>query len=301
MAKPTKLKDPNGAIYAALAKRFQAPEWAFLTEVANGTGGHAKRAADAVAINTWPSRGLELHGVEVKVTRSDWLRELKNPAKSEPVQRYCHRWWIATLPDVVRDDELPSTWGLLILKGKTRLVASVQAPELKPVAPDMAIVASLGRRMQGGVEGAMARARREIDSGAEYDRGYADGKAMFEAAAPRVHQEYERLKRTVETFEQHAGVSLRHHHAATMGNSLRDLIRLRTQGGDPLWRLTHTIDGLSQAAEQLRLEHKVLQGFREEMDQQASPEEALGETGVEATQAPCALSADRTARTAEAG
>ncbi len=37
-------------VYAALRERFAAPEWAIFFEVANGTGHHGRRYADAVAM-----------------------------------------------------------------------------------------------------------------------------------------------------------------------------------------------------------------------------------------------------------
>jgi hypothetical protein len=69
-------------VIAALRKKYPAAAWAFLEQVANGTGYAKKyRWADALAMGLWPSRGMELHGIEVKVSRSDWLRELENPAR----------------------------------------------------------------------------------------------------------------------------------------------------------------------------------------------------------------------------
>lgn len=106
----------------ALRRRYPAPGWALLFEVPNGTGGHKSRVADAVAMGLWPSRGLHLHGFELKAYRSDWLRELKNPKKAETVAQYCDLWWLVTEPDVARVDEIPDAWGWLELQkgGKLR-------------------------------------------------------------------------------------------------------------------------------------------------------------------------------------
>src|SRR3546814_15144887 len=69
-------------INAALRARFCAPEWALLFNVGNATGATQRRWADAVAMNLYPSRGLELPGFDVKASRSDWLLEPKQPDKS---------------------------------------------------------------------------------------------------------------------------------------------------------------------------------------------------------------------------
>ncbi|MBW2673476.1 MAG: hypothetical protein JRD89_08705 [Deltaproteobacteria bacterium] len=146
-----------------LLRRFDAPAWAVLFEVKSSTGyaNGEPRSADAVAISLWPSRGLAIHGVEIKVHRSDWLRELKKPNKSEAVQKHCDFWWIAAPKGVVEVDELPPTWGLLEVSGKRGLVAKRQAPELAAKPLDLGFVASLGRRMGGAVEQAMRTARQD--------------------------------------------------------------------------------------------------------------------------------------------
>jgi hypothetical protein len=90
------------------------------------------RTADFIAVDTWPSSmrqgWLTVHGVEVKVSRGDWLRELKNPAKSELGMPYAtHRWLAVPDMSLVRAGELPAGWGLLSVTGSRGLVAQVQA------------------------------------------------------------------------------------------------------------------------------------------------------------------------------
>jgi hypothetical protein len=72
----------TAALKEALTVRFSGEEWARFFEVASGTGAQAGRSADMLAMNMFPSRGLRIHGVECKASRSDWLRELKNPLLS---------------------------------------------------------------------------------------------------------------------------------------------------------------------------------------------------------------------------
>jgi hypothetical protein len=47
------------------------------------SGWSRESRADAIARHLWPSQGLELIGFELKVSRSDWLREIKDPYKCE--------------------------------------------------------------------------------------------------------------------------------------------------------------------------------------------------------------------------
>lgn len=190
-------------MYAALRDRFCGPEWALFFEVANGTGGHQRRYADAVAMNLYPSRGLEINGVEVKVSRSDWLRELKNPKKAEDVYRYCDRWWLAVSdPNIVQMGELPATWGLMVLTGKSLKVAT-QAPKLEPVPLDRTFFAALARRSSEIPE---AQVKALVDKRVEEQRErltYGDRQA-----AERARAELAELRRKVSAFENAAGFSI---------------------------------------------------------------------------------------------
>ena len=60
-----------GDIRASLRRHYAAPEAAICFEVAQGTGTHARRHLDAVAMELWPSRGLALIGIEIKVDYYD--------------------------------------------------------------------------------------------------------------------------------------------------------------------------------------------------------------------------------------
>lgn len=56
-------------------------------------------------------------GFEVKTSRSDWLRELKDPSKSEAWRRYCTHFYVVAPRGVVNKDELPAGWGLILPRG----------------------------------------------------------------------------------------------------------------------------------------------------------------------------------------
>ncbi|VWB96746.1 hypothetical protein BPS26883_04681 [Burkholderia pseudomultivorans] len=139
-------------VKAALRARFCSPEWALFFEVADATGARHSRWADAVAMNLWPSRGLAIHGVEVKVSRSDWLRELKAPSKSAPVQRYCDHWWIVAPAGVLKDGELPPTWGHYEVKPGGILRELVAAPKLESEPVTRQFVAAMMRRASAADE-----------------------------------------------------------------------------------------------------------------------------------------------------
>ena len=155
----------SAEIRAALKLRYQAQSHALLFEVANATGAHGRVFADAVAFGLWPSHGHTVEGIEIKVSRSDFLAEMAKPEKSQPVFQYCDRWWLAVPKGLVAPAEVPDTWGVLELNGD-RLVTRKKAPKLTPVAMPRSFVASLLRRHAGADEDtARAMIGREVTAG----------------------------------------------------------------------------------------------------------------------------------------
>lgn len=101
----------------------------YLTEVT--APGHSGRRADAVHVGLWASRGAGIVEVcELKVSRADWLKELKDPKKAEAWWPYCHAFWLVVpCEGIVRDDELPKGWGLMMPSGRGRRFKVLVKPE----------------------------------------------------------------------------------------------------------------------------------------------------------------------------
>lgn len=149
MADGAASKVTSDDVRAALRLRFEPGQFALLWEVANGTGANARRFADAIAFGLWPSHGCKIEGIEIKVSRSDFLHEMKQPEKSTPIYQHCHHWWLACPAGMVSPDELPPTWGLLELLENGTLRAKRKAPLLEPVDMPRSFVAALLRRHAG--------------------------------------------------------------------------------------------------------------------------------------------------------
>lgn len=92
-------------------------EYAYMAGVRNNAGFDATRTFDGVAMSLWPSRGLRIEIFEIKVSRSDWQRELSKPAKAEDACRIADRFWIVAPRGCVQPGELPPTWGLIEVTG----------------------------------------------------------------------------------------------------------------------------------------------------------------------------------------
>ena len=104
-------------------------------------------------------------GVEVKVSRSDWVRELADPAKASETLEYASHCWLA-VPDasMVRDGELPAGWGLLCPAGIRGLIAKVAPVPRQPEPLTPSAVAAL---LRAAVKTAVARERRGVEADRE--------------------------------------------------------------------------------------------------------------------------------------
>lgn len=153
----------EGAVFRLLERRYPESQYAIFSQVADETGARQSRWADAIAFGLWPSRGLEIEGFEIKVSRSDWLSELKDPSKSSAIQRYCHRWWIvAGSRKIIKPEEIPKSWGLLIPRGNDMLEAKVPAPLLTPKKISRKFCAAVMRRAAEGHQRTLRNIKDEL-------------------------------------------------------------------------------------------------------------------------------------------
>jgi len=163
MATPAKQTPTTAQIEDALCLRYPKESHALIFGVRDKAGFAANRTGDAVAVGLWPSRGLEIEGFEIKASRSDWLRELKDHAKAEALFQFCDRWWIATGDaSIAQAHEIPPKWGLLVYSGG-RLRVSIQAEKLEPKQITRSFLASLMKRVmaQAPSEEQLRRVREE--------------------------------------------------------------------------------------------------------------------------------------------
>ncbi len=190
-------------VNAALRARFCSPEWALFFEVGDATGAQHRRWADAVAMNLYPSRGLEIQGFEVKVSRADWSKELKMPEKSAPVQQYCDRWWIVTPAGIVKDGELPPTWGHYEVSEGGKLRQVVAAPKLESIPVTRAFVASMMRRASGADEDLINTVvQTKLSQERSHDRARMDHEIASRTA------QHEELRARVKEFEDASGIKI---------------------------------------------------------------------------------------------
>lgn len=250
------LKPSSAMVRAALRTRYAPPAFALLEEVRSHLGHEASRSADAVAISMWPSRGIEILGIEIKVSRADWLGELKKPQKADEIAKFCDRWWLAVGDEsVVKLPELPEPWGLLVLQGAS-LVVKKEAPLLTPETLSKVFVASLLRRVAQGLDKlrastafeAFERARSEV---VPQQRQYE---------LDRIQGELDDATQAIAGFEEATGVKL--YNGKRVGQQFRRFMDLQT-GYDP-----KPVDTLVRAADFLDRQATALREMGARLEQQ---------------------------------
>ena len=226
-------------IRLAMSKRWAEPEYAIMWEVSNATGSSARRYADAVIMSLWPSRGLELHGVEIKISRADWKREAADPTKAEAIARYCDRWYIHTAPGVVDDlSALPPAWGLREFNGKTwRTIREAAKNDPEPMT--RSFLAALLRRADDTMRLMINEATKEArdQASAEVRKHRESYISDVEKAATRRTALLEEKAKNFEAFEAAFGAdslanwSVNH---AALGRAARILSECGKGGYTPL-------------------------------------------------------------------
>lgn len=104
-----------GLIVRRLESRHPPDAWAFAPEVETGTGYplpnrldalKGRRVIDAFAISLWPGKSFLRVAYEIKLQRSDWLAELKNPTKNAQARYLSDEFWFVLGPGVFREEDL---------------------------------------------------------------------------------------------------------------------------------------------------------------------------------------------------
>lgn len=125
----------------------QLPGGIFVPEC--GLNGSTGSRVDALYVGFTSSSGRLLVGHELKVSRADWRHELDKPGKADTWADECHAWYVVA-PDttIVRPEELPPGWGLMVINPRTttRLEVKVKAQVHADRVPSWRVVRSIMAR-----------------------------------------------------------------------------------------------------------------------------------------------------------
>lgn len=252
-------------LFARLQGTFSAPGYITLEEVRDATGFDGTRTADAMAISLYRSRGKALWGFEMKVSRTDWLKELKQPEKAESIMQYCDYWGLV-VPDknIVKPGELPPTWGMYVAQ-KNRLKCVTPCPKLEPRPLSMkmftALAYAISQRQAKADEVALRKAR---------DDGYKQGSQRADGAY--YEKQYTELHERVTAFEKAAGLNIQY--GWQKPEKIGGVVKAIIDGQAPLKRildtakynLTKTEDLKKEIEKQIEVLHQAMVGYPQQDD-----------------------------------
>jgi hypothetical protein len=189
----------EGLVFEKLRHIWPSPGYVRLPQVRNGTGYARSRTttADALVLSVWPSRGLWIAGVEIKVSLADWKKELAKPDKADEIQKYCHYWYVAAPKGVIPIATLPELWGLVEVNGNTAEICK-QAPRLNPKPVDLLFLCAALRAAEDvtvSKAGFNDEVKKQVD-------------VAVQAEQRNKKYDYERLHEAVKAFEEASGISL---------------------------------------------------------------------------------------------
>lgn len=232
-------------LYLRLQGTFSPPAYITLEEVRDATGFDGHRTADAIAVSLYRSRGKAIWGFEMKVSRSDWLHELKQPEKAESIMRYCD-YWALVVPnkDIVKPGELPATWGMYVAQ-KNRLKCVVPCPKLDPLPMSITMLTALLYAIQ--------TKHLKIDAAVinkAKDEGYKEGSARTQDAY--YEKQYTELHDKVEAFEKASGLNIQY--GWQKPDKIGAVVKVLLDGNAPLKRILETAKYNLSKTEDLKTE-----------------------------------------------
>jgi hypothetical protein len=168
-----------------------------------------------------------IRGFEVKISRSDYRREARDPMKAEEIAAYCDSWWIVTPAGLIREPELelPPAWGLMELNGAG---LSVRRPATQTEARPLtrAFVAALLRGASKQLAGFREGWIRVGEIEERLDRAREEGVRSVPTALAEVQNGLKKARAAIEAFRAESGVDLLQgwggaEHAARLGRATR--------------------------------------------------------------------------------
>lgn len=194
----------------ALCRSLEGQGYVVVREVMVGSQrNRTERRADAIAVQLYESRGVHLHAFEVKVSRADWMRELREPAKADPIATGCRYYTIIAPQGVVDPLEVPLAWGLWQVRAADGKVMRTRAGQPNEDARfDVSTMARILRRAYDAILAPGADALKAAEQKG-WKEGHEAGKR--DAARPEgedYRERYNELVEAVTAFQQASGVDL---------------------------------------------------------------------------------------------
>lgn len=142
----------------AIRARYAPPDFIVFDELRHGVGcsGDDMGATDAFVMDIRPNKGLTKTAYEIKVSRSDFLRELKKPLKRRQAMLVSNYFYFIAPYGIIKPEDVPIDCGLQVVeecdptkfdRSVWRIRTLVPAPYRDVNKPTWRFVASICRRV----------------------------------------------------------------------------------------------------------------------------------------------------------
>ncbi len=254
VAKITGFQFTESTVLDALESTYEdKSKGTFLRGVRDATGFNSRRTADGLYMGAWQSVGVQLHGFEVKVSRSDWTREIQDVSKAGQFEKYCHYWWVAAPEGCVKIEEMPAQWGLKIVS-KTeegyRVRAAKAATLNQSAALDYGFFSSCLRQCKRDDPNNVAL-RRAVDEAFHKGRLEGESRNHSEQQLKHIQQQVNKHIQKIAEFEKASGIRIEHwsHTAGQVGKAVEHVLRY---GQGNITSLAQIVDYCQRVQEEAR-------------------------------------------------
>jgi hypothetical protein len=271
MATAVEPKKSTPSLWDLLERRYEDQQgWLLFYEVAQRTGYNNTGYADAMAFSVWPSRGIQLLGFEVKRSRSDLLKELRDEQKAEKFIKFCHQWWLVVSDAKLTEGvEVPPNWGILAPRNQV-LYQVRPAAKLEPAQWTPDFIASLMRRFhEAHAKKDMAEMRAAVEERAKalsqvsvQKVGQSD-LAAAKREAERYKDQAELLERRIKDFETKSGIPVNTWQASNIGELVKAMGAVAGRV-----HMKNQLQAIKDAADRIS---KSMAGAMKNVDQMADP------------------------------
>lgn len=140
-------------IVAALHEHYRRKHgWLSFAELRIGTGygKSSEQRLDFWTMHEWPSKGYIRKAFEIKVSRSDFLAEMRQPLKRRAALLVSNVFYFVTPPGLINPEELPLEAGLMEIypttSGAYHIETIHEAPQRDIAPPTWRFLAAVTRR-----------------------------------------------------------------------------------------------------------------------------------------------------------
>ncbi len=134
-----------------IAWRSNGGQYVVVGAVRTARGFNSSRTVDAIEVGLWPSRGHRFTGYEIKVSKSDFRRELKDAEKGQESAKFLSAYSLAVPKSLgIAAGDVPDDWGLVELYDDGGIRFEKHPPERKAEPPTAAFVASMFKAFSVG-------------------------------------------------------------------------------------------------------------------------------------------------------